>query len=378
MKLYLVTNLPASYRVDLFNLLQQELGQDIRFCFISEPGIDFKKGIGTYKNENFLQQSCFYNGRHFFSIVNFFFDFLKYNPDVIINGGMSNRALFLCIFSKLFRKKMFIWWGGTALVSKNISCVKSLYRCLIATLADGGLFYSELAYDYYSQLTKKQFPNVVLGNNTRDTASYREKVLSLKKKSGSNTVKLLTVGFLTERKNVIACLNALKLIDVDVLDYELLIVGEGPERSRLEKFCSVNKMKNVIFLGYVTPADMYAIYADADIYVHPSLRDQWPQTYNEAAASGLPILISNRSGVINEYTDFYKDIALFDPDDYKNLAIKTALIINDSKLRQQMGKKALECAFKYDVKYVCDKIITFCGNSEIENRRGISKSFERG
>ncbi|MCD6323170.1 MAG: glycosyltransferase family 4 protein, partial [Clostridiales bacterium] len=239
---------------------------------------------------------------------------------------------------------MFIWWGGTALASKNISCVKSLYRRLIATLADGGLFYSKLAYDYYSKLTKRQFLNIVIGNNTRDTASYREKVLSLKKKSGSNTVKLLTVGFLTERKNVIACLEALKLLDGEVLDYELLIVGDGPERSRLEKFCSVNKMKKVIFLGHVVPEDMFAIYAEADIYIHPSLLDQWPQTYNEAAAAGLPILISDHSGVCDEYTEEYNDIAVFNPNDYGTLATRITLLINDQGLRKEMGEKALACA----------------------------------
>jgi glycosyltransferase involved in cell wall biosynthesis len=362
MKLYLITNMPASYRVDLFNLLQERLGTGIRFCFIHESGIDFKKGIGIYENENFLQQSCFYNGRHFFSIVKFFFDLLKYNPDVIINGGMSNRALFLCVFAKLFRKKMFIWWGGTALVSKNISCVKSLYRRLIATMADGGLFYSKLAYDDYSKLTIKQFPNIIIGNNTRDTASYREKVLSLKKKSGSNKVKLLTVGFLTEGKNVIACLEALKLIDGDVLDYELLIVGDGPERSRLEKFCFINKLKNVFFLGHVTPADMYRIYGDADIYIHPSLRDRWPQTYNEAAAAGLSILISSHSGLSNEYTEEYKDIEIFDPNDYETIAARIVLLANNRSLRKEIGKKALECAMKHDAAYACERILSLCQN----------------
>lgn len=357
MKLYLITNMPASYRVDLFNLLQEKLGEYISFCFVREPGIDFRKGIGVYESENFLQQSCFYNERFIFSTIKLFFDLLKDNPDVLINGGMSYRALFLCIYAKLFRKKLFIWWGGTTLAGKNISWLKLMYRRLIATLADGGLFYSKLAYDDYAQLTKKEFQNIVLGNNTRDTAKYHAEIMLKKKNSISEVTKLLTIGFLTESKNVIACLEALKVMKKVELKYELLIVGDGPERCRLEKFCSINKLKNVFFLGHVKPTDMYSIYADADIYVHPSLRDRWPQTYNEAAAAGLPVLISDHSGVCDEYTEKYRDVALFNPNDFRTLAERIKLLINDRKLRKGMGQEALNCALKHDAVYACRQIM---------------------
>jgi len=357
MKLYLITNLPASYRVDLFNLLQQEFGNDIKICFISEPGIDFKKSIGVFEDELFIKQSIFYDGSRILSYLKFFLDLVRDKPDIIINAGMSPRTLFLLIYRTFFDKKIFIWWGGTFLVSKKIGYLKLIYRRLIASLVDGALFYSKLAKEYFEQLTRKKILNVILGNNTRNTLKYHKKILELQSNNNQDTTKLLTVGFLSKRKNIISCLKALMHIKGISSEFELLIAGDGPERSFLETFCKENGLKNVSFLGFISPDEMLKVYASADIYIHPSMKDQWPQTYNEAAAAGLPILISDNSGVYNEYIEEYKHIALFNPDDFVTLADRITLLIRNQSLRKEMGAKALACALKHDAQYACKQIM---------------------
>lgn len=356
-KVYLITNLPVAYRVDLFNLLQQELGKDITFCFISETGSEYKNRIAVFDNEPFIERSKFYNGSSIFSCLIFFVDLVRDQPDIIINSGMSLRTLFLLAYKFLGRKKIFIWWGGTFLAEQGISYLKLLYRRIIASSVDGALFYSKIAREYFNFLAKKKNSGVIIGNNTRNTLAIHKKILALRTKNKRTAIRILSVGFLSKEKNIVACLKALFHLKNISSSVELLIAGDGPEQKFLEIFCQKKGLMNVHFLGFVSPKNMLNIYANADIYIHPSKKDRWPQTYNEAAAAGLPILISETSGVYDEYIEKYEDIALFQPDDDYGLANRITLLINNQSLRKEMGAKALECALKHDAKYACRQIM---------------------
>lgn len=361
MKLYVITNMPTSYRVDFFNLLTDKFGEDIKFVFINDPRFDYKNSISVFGNEPFIKRSLFYDSKYRnLWIFNFLHCLIKDRPSVIINGGMSGRAILLCIFAIFFKSKLFMWWGGTYPSNKDISMSKKFYRMVIASLAKGGIFYSQLAYNYYRSLTKKNFPYIIIGNNTRCSSSYHQQVVIQKSNPNNKAVRFLTVGFLTKNKNIIALLKAFLLVgNSKDISIELTVAGDGPERSILEEFCKTNKLANVTFLGHKSPFQMINVFANSDVYVHPSLRDQWPQTFNEAAAAGLPILISTHSGVWNKYTSQHKKTVLFDPNNIEKLADKIILLATDSNLRTILGKDALVDALEHDARYACNQVVKF-------------------
>lgn len=360
MKLYLITNMPAAYRVDLYNLLQKKLVTDIKFCFLREPGIDYKKSIGVFEEEPFLRQSTFYEEKIGITrAVRLLVDLVADCPDIVINVGMSPRTIFLCLYCKIFRKKLFIWWGGTDLSEKNIHFLKQLYRKLIATCADGAIFYSKLAFQYYRRLTNKYFKHVIIGNNTRDSIRYHDKISACKQRNDGKSLTFLTVGFQSKRKNTISILKAMQTIQTNTNTVKLVVAGDGPELNILKSFCNINKLENVIFLGHVTPLEMIKVYANADVFIHPSLMDQWPQTYNEAAAAGLPILISSNSGVCDEYIEEYGDIALFNPKNHEQIVSSMKRFAEDKALRTSMGRKALQVALAQDATFAAESLIKF-------------------
>jgi glycosyltransferase involved in cell wall biosynthesis len=349
--------MPASYRVDLYNKLTYELGKDIRFFFVTEKAIKHKKNIGVFKNHPFIDQSLFYNqSNSFLRLVRLIRDLMVFRPTVLINVGMSPRAIILCIISKILNKKILIWWGGTILSEKKVSHFKKLYRKIVIFLSDGAIFYSKLSFNYFKSLTKREFPFVVIGNNTRDTQKYRNKIIQYKQKQPrKNEINLITVGFQEKRKNTITLLKALKTIKS--ISLKLLVIGDGEELPHLKSYCQKNNLKNVIFLGSIPINEIPKLYACSDIFIHPSLRDLWPQTYNEAAAAGLPVLISNKSGVLNSYIEKFKDIALFDPNDYEQLAERIEILINGRELRKKMGETALKEALSSDCSSCTSKIL---------------------
>ncbi len=100
---------------------------------------------------------------------------------------------------------------------------------------------------------------------------------------------LLSVGHLIERKGHHRVIEALRLLP----GCELLIVGEGPERVRLEALAGrLGLSARVRLLGARPHAELASIYAAADLLVLASSREGWANVLLEAMACGTPAVAS--------------------------------------------------------------------------------------
>lgn len=145
---------------------------------------------------------------------------------------------------------------------------------------------------------------------------------------------ILFVGKLTRRKGVEYLIRA--YAEVASEDYRLFIVGDGEERSRLEKLVgTLNLQRNVKFLGYISRGNLEALYARARIYVLPSMAEGFPLSLLEAIASGCAVVATNVSGVsdvVNNENGF-----IVEPGSVDALAEKLSLLIEDQKTTEYMG-----------------------------------------
>lgn len=78
-----------------------------------------------------------------------------------------------------------------------------------------------------------------------------------------------------------------------VPDLRLVLVGDGPERARIEAAGD----GRVTFLGAQPPEQVARAYRAADVFVLPSEREGWPNVVTEALASGLPVVASRVGGI---------------------------------------------------------------------------------
>jgi len=122
-------------------------------------------------------------------------------------------------------------------------------------------------------------------NKSKDLGLLEE--LNIDKKA----IALLYVGRLPPEKNVNRLLREFQSLRRN--DLKLLIVGDGPERRRLENMSNalgLNKM--VIFLGKRKDVDRF--YSIADIFISPSKYDPFGQVILEAMSAGLPCIAFKR------------------------------------------------------------------------------------
>ncbi len=104
---------------------------------------------------------------------------------------------------------------------------------------------------------------------------------------------LLSVGHLIERKRNHLTLEAL----AELPEFDLLLVGDGPERPRLEALATtLNLTHRIRFLGPRPHHELQHRYTAADALVLASSREGWANVLLEAMACGTPVIASNIPG----------------------------------------------------------------------------------
>jgi glycosyltransferase involved in cell wall biosynthesis len=111
----------------------------------------------------------------------------------------------------------------------------------------------------------------------------------------ADDVVLMSVGTLEPRKNQIALIEAVARLDRATV--KLVLVGEGPDRPKLERrIAELELTGRVLLLGH--RSDVPALLALADIYVHGALAENCPVAVIEAARAGLPWAAVPAAGIV--------------------------------------------------------------------------------
>jgi teichuronic acid biosynthesis glycosyltransferase TuaC len=104
---------------------------------------------------------------------------------------------------------------------------------------------------------------------------------------------LISVGALIERKGHHRTIEAMRRLP----EFELIIVGDGPERRRLLRLIAQFALGDrVKLLGARPQADLAALYGAADASVLASSREGWANVLLESMACGTPVVASAIAG----------------------------------------------------------------------------------
>ena len=156
---------------------------------------------------------------------------------------------------------------------------------------------------------------------------------------------VLHVGRLVEKKGTALLLDAFARLPSQA-GAELVIIGDGPERSRLERRCSeLGIGSSVRFLGELPRDEVAAWMRLAWLFVAPSVTardgdsEGLPTVVIEAAASGVPAVGTHHAGIPEAIRD--GQTGLIVPErDTEALARSMARLLDSAELRHRMGAAA--------------------------------------
>lgn len=132
-----------------------------------------------------------------------------------------------------------------------------------------------------------------------DRFPFRER----RKDPGADTIELLTVARLVEKKGVDYALRALAPL-AERFRFRYRIIGDGPLRGALEERSrGLGLEERVEFMGSATQDRVRAAIDEADLFLLPSVtaadgdREGTPTVLMEASASGLPVVATHHAGI---------------------------------------------------------------------------------
>jgi glycosyltransferase involved in cell wall biosynthesis len=117
----------------------------------------------------------------------------------------------------------------------------------------------------------------------------------------------------------------------------LVLAGDGPQRADLEAQAAELAPGRVRIPGYVPYPNLPALYAAADLFVHPAQEERWGVSVAEALACGLPVVASTRVGAAYDLVLAGRNGALYQAGDAESLArqVREALALPPAAVRAE-------------------------------------------
>jgi glycosyltransferase involved in cell wall biosynthesis len=170
-----------------------------------------------------------------------------------------------------------------------------------------------------------------------DTETFHPDLASLEMRSHLSqghpeSPLLLYVGRLGAEKEI----ERIKPVLEAIPDARLALVGDGPNRSVLEKHFADTPTH---FVGYLTGKELGSAFASADAFIFPSRTETLGLVLLEAMAAGCPVVAARSGGIPDIVTDGVNGY-LFDPTDQEGAIAATQRLLNQQQERETLRQNA--------------------------------------
>lgn len=168
---------------------------------------------------------------------------------------------------------------------------------------------------------------------------------------------VMTCGRMVERKGFQYLVSAMPGIVSRMADAKLIIIGDGPQKTKLQALASsLGVTDKVVFCGFVSAEDLPGYYAACDVFVLPSITDNWGDTEGsgttvlEAMATGKPVIGTRVGGI--PYALRTGCGFLVDEKDPSQLEDTIVRVLSDRDMAERLGiagRGVVEGTFSWDI-----------------------------
>jgi len=162
---------------------------------------------------------------------------------------------------------------------------------------------------------------------------------------------IITTSRLVEKNGVDVLIRAVLEVKKIVPAIKCYIIGDGPERSALEKLTNeLGLSRDIIFLGSIPYEEIPFYLHKADVFVRPSRSEGMGNSFVEALSVGVPIIGTQVGGIPDIIKEGITGI-FCRVDDPTDVAKKILMLLNDASLvahMRQNGRHLVEKKFLWD------------------------------
>ncbi len=329
-RITLLTEIPAPYRIPLFNALAERAELDVLFLRDRHPHRPYR----LHEDELSFRWRVLPGGyvltRRWWVVANHGVAraLRETAPEAIVLGGWNQPAFWTALaWARRRRVPVLVWVESTSTDARS-GRFESAKRLLVRA-ATGYLVPGRAARDYLLSLGVPG-DAITIAPNAVDPAVFQPRP-----RSPHDRPVILAVSRLSPEKGLDVLVRAADGIDADVV-----LAGAGPEEPRLRGLAG----PQVRFLGNVERDDLPALYASADLLVLPSRSDTWGMPLNEGALAGLPLVATDAVGAAADLIAEGQNGFRVPPDDVAALRSALQRLVGDPELRRAMGERSQRLA----------------------------------
>ncbi|KQM12087.1 hypothetical protein AOA80_04570 [Methanomassiliicoccales archaeon RumEn M1] len=275
---------------------------------------------------------------------------LKDEYDIVILSGMSDlTSMIAACLCKIKGVRALVYSEGTKDGQSTLGRLLGPWEMFLLKSTSGMILPGSSSKQFYVERGMEE-ERIFIAPDAVDNDHYVSELkkwacakVEIKKDFGlEDSVTLLFVGQLIHRKGVDTLIQAYHQAKAERSDLHLVIVGDGPEKGNLQKYCEEHKISDVHFLGWIDEDSKSQAYIVADVFVLPTRFDVWGLVINEAMCFKLPIIASTKAGAsqdlvidgVNGYRVPPNNVSLL-----KEAILKT---IENRDLQLKMGQESFK------------------------------------
>lgn len=231
-------------------------------------------------------------------------------PDVVIANGYGYPSLMRVLLWCRFHRVPCLLWSDSNLHSDNALGVRRFLKRLIVPLVlrlvDALLVCGSNGLNYYTRYGARRermfFAPIepdyqLIAATPPDVRDAMARAYNL----APNRRRLLVCARLVPVKAVDQAIDAFAAVAYKRPDLDLVIMGDGPLRARLQARVPSTLRERVIFTGFHDQQQkVNALYSLCDVLVHPATWEPWGVVLLEAAAAGLALVTTSVVGAAPE------------------------------------------------------------------------------
>ncbi len=359
----LLSELPTPYRWPIFKRLLKRDDLDLRifFCAESESDRSWKFDFRPDDRVRFLPVRTFtWKGRrtiHYHLNPTIIRELRQGRFDVVVLPGYAMSASQLGALYCRLSGTPYVMFSETTQLDRRPGPVRLVKQFLVRPLIAGAkawLATGHLSRRYLVSYGARE-DAVFFFPNTPDVAALsaqaekqRPNRNQVRAELGAGTAPVIFfVARLIGVKRCDLLLDAARRLKERGISFHLWMAGDGPERSTLERSARENGLSEVRFLGNVESSRLPGLYAAADVFVLPSDHEPWGAVVCEAAACGLPLVLSDRVGAAPDTVADGESGFCFPSGDAVALAGALERLLEDPERRKRMGVRSAELVSGY-------------------------------
>ena len=300
-KILMIHPEPTPYLIDLINVIHSTFKGQIDILFLNK-NVSQNWNLQLEKKWMILPKKNTAKIRLIFQLI------FKKKYDVIHFAGWGNILLLLCIALTKFTRVSLVVESDTPISHHAKFWKKAIKRLVYPALfrqfkifLPGGTKQAKY-FEHYGVKSEHIIP-MQMTVNTVEIRRYTKTLCENDRQKirehyeiGKNKIVFLYVGRLVAQKGIGDLISVFNKIENE--NSILLIVGDGPLRHQVENTIKINK--KIRYVGRLSGKELIKIYCIADTLVLPSHLEPWGLVVNEAMATGLPVIVSDQVGCVED------------------------------------------------------------------------------